>query len=74
MNEELALKKEKERIWNTAFSEVDSRNCFIDLYLDGKVDEPKNKLVSDFLHESKNELLTIKTLYKGAQHIRTDVL
>lgn len=60
MNEELALKKEKERIWNMAFSEVDSRNCFIDLYLDGKVDEPKNKLVSDFLHESKNELLTIK--------------
>lgn len=60
MNKQLAVKREKEIIWSIAFSEINSKECFIDLYLDGKIDKPKNKLVRKFLNKCNDELSLVK--------------
>ena len=60
MDKYLAVKREKEIIWDVIFSEINSRNYFIDSYLDGKGNEPQNKLIIAFLQDCKNELSAIK--------------
>lgn len=60
MDKQLAVKREKEIIWSIAFSEINNKECFIDLYLDGKVDKPKNKLVCKFLNKCNGELSLVK--------------
>ena len=61
MDQGFAMKKEKDKIWDIAFEEIDSKHCYIDLYLEGKITEPKNKLVREFFHISHYELLKIKS-------------